>query len=105
MVDDVDQNFLRLNEFSEVVPTAYFCTMTNEQWIAEVKRLEAFFRETPILLKDYKNGHSVITDIPKYIDAHLACAKANTGNDWFAGYIKRLQDLEQVILNQTKITQ
>lgn len=83
--------------------TAYFCSMTNEQWIAEVKRLEVFFRETPILLKEYNNGHSIISDIPKYIDANLACAKANTGNDWFANYIKRLQELEQIILNQTKI--
>jgi hypothetical protein len=79
--------------------------MTNDQWIAEVKRLEAFFKETPILLNEYNDGHSIIKDIPKYIDAHLACAKANTGNDWFINYIKRLQNLEQVILNQTKIVQ
>lgn len=79
--------------------------MTNEQWIAEVKRLEIFFRETPILIKEYNNGYSIIRDIPKFIDAHLACAKANTGNEWFVNYIYRLQELEQAIVNQTKITQ
>ena len=76
--------------------------MTNEEWKAEVARLETFFRETPILIKEYKNGHSITTDIPKFIDSHLAAAKANTGNRWFEQYINRLRELELAIKNQTK---
>ena len=76
--------------------------MTPDQWKIEIDRLEKFFRETPILIKEYKNGHSIITDIPKFIDSHLSAAKANLGNMWFERYLNRLQELEQAIINQTK---
>jgi len=74
--------------------------MTNDEWIAEVKRLETFFKETPILIKEYKNGYMTVSDIPKFIDSHLASARANVGNPWFAQGISRLQELEQAIRNQ-----
>jgi len=74
--------------------------MTLQEWNNEVSRLETFFKETPILIKEYNNGYAVIHDIPKFIESHLAAARANAGNHWFEQYIHRLQELEGAINNQ-----
>lgn len=74
--------------------------MTLQEWKSEVSRLETFFKEPPILIKEYQNGYSVIHDIPRFIEFHLASARANAGNLWFERYIKRLQELEEAIRNQ-----
>jgi hypothetical protein len=69
---------------------------------AEIARLEEFFKTTPILLKTAWLGPGIeITDIPKFIDSHLARAKRQLESRLREPVIERLQKLEQEIRKQT----
>lgn len=69
---------------------------------AEIARLEEFFKTTPILLKTAWLGPGIeITDIPKFIESHIARAKRQLDSRLREPVIERLRKLEEVIQNQT----
>lgn len=69
--------------------------------VAEIARLEVFFKTTPILIKTAQLGPGiVIMDIPKFIDSHIARAKRQIDSRLREPVIERLQKLEQEIRNQ-----
>jgi hypothetical protein len=68
-------------------------------WLTDIEALEAILKKndhkTPIKLK---NGGTII-NLEKFIEAHLETVKANNGNKVFLPYLKRLQELKEILIN------
>ena len=69
--------------------------------LKEVDRLQVFFETTPILIKEWIEGCMVVKDIPAFIEMELNAARTFNPTHYFNPPLKRLQQLEQAILNQT----
>ena len=69
--------------------------------LKETDRLKHFFETNPILLKEWKDGCMVIKDIPSFIEMELNAARTFNPTHYFNPPLKRLQLLEQAVLNQT----
>jgi hypothetical protein len=69
--------------------------------LKEADRLQHFFETTPILIKEWKEGCMVVKDIPTFIEMELNAARTFNPTHYFNPPLKRLQQLEQAILNQT----
>jgi hypothetical protein len=72
-----------------------------EKW--NIEELELFFNsvklpEPPIKL----NPVCVITNVRGYIDFHLDIVNANNGKETFLPYLKRLNQLKDLIINNGK---
>jgi hypothetical protein len=70
----------------------------SKPWDQEIKELESCFNrlsvpESPIRL----NSYSLIEDPAKFIHSHLDIIKANNGNSTYLPYLKRLQELMQLL--------
>ena len=70
-------------------------------WDAEISELEQFFDEVDLPKGTVINKWTKTTDVRKFIDLHLAVAKAQRGNPTFLPYLNRLQKLKK-ILTQNK---
>ncbi len=71
-----------------------------ESWAYDISDLEHFFNTVPLPASPLKlNPVETITDIPKFIDSHLAIVKANNGKWIYLPYLNRLQELQQYIKN------
>jgi hypothetical protein len=68
--------------------------------LKEADRLQHFFQTHPILLPEWKEGCMHIKDIPYFIDMELNAARAFNPAHYFNPPLKRLQQLEQAVLNQ-----
>lgn len=69
-----------------------------EDWTTEIQELELFFGsvklpETPIKL----NEAETITDCHKFVDSHIATAKANNGKPAFQPYLDRIRNFKNSI--------
>jgi len=67
-------------------------------WDQEIKEIENCFNrisvpESPIRL----NSYSLIEDPAKFIHSHMEIIKANNGNSTYLPYLKRLQELMQLL--------
>lgn len=69
--------------------------------LKEVERLQHFFETNPILIKEWKDGCMLIKDIPNFIALELHAARTFNPSHYFNPPMRRLQQLEQAILNQT----
>jgi len=70
----------------------------SKPWDREIKELESCFNriavpENPIRL----NSYCLIETPAKFIDSHLDIIKANNGNSTYLPYLKRLQELMQLL--------
>lgn len=68
--------------------------------IAELARLKTFFETNPILLREWREGCMLVTDIPEFIRLELNAAKTFNPKHPFNPPLKRLQQLEKAIRNQ-----
>jgi hypothetical protein len=67
-------------------------------WEAEIRELEMFFESRKDNLPEsVKTGHSVIVNVPLFIESHLARVKAHNGNPTFQPYLDRLTELKFLI--------
>ena len=69
--------------------------------LKEADRLQHFFETNPILIKEWRNGCMLVADIPAFIKMELTAARAFNPSHFFNPPLKRLQQLEQAIQNQT----
>ncbi|WP_118975760.1 DUF6965 family protein [Taibaiella koreensis] len=69
--------------------------------LAEVERLRVFFETTPILISEWREGCMVVKDIPQFIRLELNAAATFNPSHPFNPPLKRLQQLEKAIQNQT----
>jgi hypothetical protein len=68
-------------------------------WGAEIEALETFFDSRRDNLPDsVKMGHSVIVNVPLFIESHLERVKAHNGNPTFKPYLDRLTGLKEILL-------
>jgi hypothetical protein len=74
---------------------------TYEQgWSAEIEALETFFdSRKDHLPESVKTGHSVIVNVPLFIESHLERVKAHNGNPTFQPYLDRLTGLKNLLTN------
>lgn len=71
-----------------------------ENWNTEINELEIFFAGTTLSIQPIRLDQcSDITNVPKFINSHLASIKANNGNRTFLPYLDRLRRLKQMIKN------
>lgn len=68
--------------------------------LKEADRLQHFFETHPILIKKWKEGCMQVKDIPSFINMELNAARTFNPTHYFNPPLKRLQQLEQAILNQ-----
>jgi hypothetical protein len=69
-----------------------------ENWEQAINELENYFTETTLPTQPLKlNRFSTITNCSLFIESHLANVKANNGKQTFLPYLKRLQELKQVL--------
>ena len=69
-----------------------------ETWQEQINVLEKYFSETTLpKLPINVNEFSTITNIPLFIETHLAAVKANNGNRSFLPYLERLQELQHLL--------
>jgi hypothetical protein len=69
-------------------------------WENEIKELEMFFdSRKDNLPESVKTGHSVIVNVPLFIESHLARVKAHNGNPTFQPYLDRLTGLKNLLTN------
>jgi len=73
--------------------------MTLQQWNDEVDRLEGIFKNTDLPKRDIIVKDGIIHDVSEYINANIACARANAGNHTFESCITRLWELKQLLLD------
>ena len=93
-INSEGKNLTKPYFFSEAKPVP-------ESWTKDISELEHFFSSITIPTQPIRlNQCSIIKDIPRFIDSHLAAVKTNSGNRTFLPYLNRLQDLK--ILLTTK---
>ncbi|GAB6395241.1 MAG: hypothetical protein MdMp024_1553 [Bacteroidales bacterium] len=69
-------------------------------WDAEIRELEMFFDSRKDHLPDsVKTGHSVIVNVPLFIESHLARVNSHNGNPTFQPYLDRLIALKNLLTN------
>jgi hypothetical protein len=67
-------------------------------WTTTIQDLESFFTSTQLPSEPIKvNNHSTITDVNKFIEAHLLTVKFNNGNRYFEPYLLRLIELRNIL--------
>ena len=77
-------------------PTEIIKNETSNFW--EIEELEAFFNRVTLPTKPIRlNQCSLINNPRLFIDGHLATVKYNNGNRTFLPYLKRLQELKQIL--------
>lgn len=69
--------------------------------LKEAERLQHFFETTPLLLKEWKEGCMLVKDIPEFISLELHAARTFNPAHYFNPPLRRLQQLEKAIRNQT----
>lgn len=69
--------------------------------LKEVERLQHFFETTPILLREWREGCMIVKDIPAFIRLELNAARTFNPAHYFNPPVRRLQQLEKAIQNQT----
>ena len=79
----------------------YFSDTQKEQtenWSNDIAELENYFAGIKLPTQPIKpNKYSAITDCSLFIKSHFSIVKANNGNRTFLPYLKRLQELKQVL--------
>lgn len=70
----------------------------SNDWENDIKELEEYFEgiihpTQPVKL----NNCSTITNFATFIESHLATVKANKGKPTFLPYLKRLQEVKQIL--------
>ena len=69
-----------------------------QNWSDDIAELENYFANIELPTQPVKlNRCSTITDCSLFIESHFAAVKANNGNQTFLPYLKRLQELKQVL--------
>lgn len=68
-------------------------------WNTTIATLQTFFASATLPQSIQLNHHTFIKDVPKFIDAHLATIKSNSGNPFFDPYLIRLMELQSKLLN------
>lgn len=69
-----------------------------ESWEQDITELENYFAGIALPTQPLKlNKCSTITDCSLFIESHFATVKANNGKRTFLPYLKRLQELKQVL--------
>lgn len=84
------QNFEPLNQLKDTEPIL--------DWQLEISDLETFFAGT--ILPHYPvqlTPHEKITNLPRFIESHLATVKANNGKPTFLPYLNRLILLKTIL--------
>jgi hypothetical protein len=90
----------RVAECSPKTQGVYYGQTFAPVWDAEIKALEAFFdSRKDNLPESVKTGHSVIVNVPLFIESHLARVKAHNGNPTFLPYLDRLTALKNLLTN------
>ena len=69
--------------------------------LKEAERLQHFFETHPILINEWIEGCMRVTDIPAFISLELHAARTFNPTHYFNPPLRRLQQLEQAIKNQT----
>lgn len=71
-----------------------------ENWDKDITALESYFKSIELPGEPVKlNQCSTITNVPLFIDSHLATVKHYNGNRTFLPYFNRLNDLKQYFVN------
>jgi hypothetical protein len=68
--------------------------------LKEVDRLQQFFETTPILIREWKEGCMLVTNLPEFISLELHAARTFNPTHYFNPPLRRLQQLEKAIQNQ-----
>jgi hypothetical protein len=74
-----------------------------ENWDRQMTELEDYFisiSRTPASVK--LNNHTTITNVPHFIQSHLAVVRANNGNKTFEPYLARLYALKETQIKWSK---
>jgi hypothetical protein len=72
-----------------------------ETWSNDIAELETYFANTGLPTQPVKlNKCSTIKDCSLFIESHFATVKANNGNTRYLPYLKRLQELNEILINQ-----
>ncbi|CAN5632397.1 hypothetical protein BH11BAC1_BH11BAC1_24050 [soil metagenome] len=70
-----------------------------EAWDQQIEELETFFQTSTFQMTPLKlNPFTTITDIPYFVESHLAMVKANCGKRTFEPYLQRLIELKKILL-------
>jgi hypothetical protein len=93
----------------DAVPCAPRCAalplrseITPQKWDSELAELEAFFATAELPASPIKiNAWTRIVDVAKCVEADLATAKANNGNDTFLPSLTRLKTLRELLNSNT----
>jgi len=74
-----------------------------QDWINTISELETYFASIELPTQPIRlNQCSVITDCSQFIKSHIATVKANNGKRTFLPYLKRLQELKEVLTKNSK---
>jgi len=85
-------------KFDPISITAGECFVKEEKVVWNIDELETFFAGIALPTKPFKfNQCLTITDCASFIDNHLSFVKANTGSRAFIPYLRRLQELKQML--------
>lgn len=69
-----------------------------ESWEQDINKLEHYFEEIILPSQPIKlNPYSKVTNVPLFIESHLAIVKANNGKQTYLPYLNRLQELKNVL--------
>lgn len=69
-----------------------------EDWSKNISQLENYFDSIELPTETIKfNQCSKIFNVSKFVDSHLTIVKANNGKRTFKPYLKRLQELKQIL--------
>lgn len=69
--------------------------------LKETDRLQHFFETNPILIREWREGCMLVKDIPEFISLELHAARTFNPSHYFNPPLRRLQQLEKAIANQT----
>ncbi len=74
-----------------------------QDWSHIISELETYFASIELPTQPIRlNQCSVITDCSQFIKSHIATVKANNGKRTFLPYLKRLQELKEVLTKNSK---
>jgi len=97
------QSLVEGQRFETFVPVIYFKKAGKPKpgnWEQDINDMEHFFKIVPLPVPPIKlNPVETITDIPKFINSHLAIVKANNDKRVYLPYLDRLQELQHYIKN------
>lgn len=85
-------------ELKKQIEAAELRDRTPEDWSDKIEELEKYFDSIELPNGSiYLNDCTTISDIPLFIDSHLAIVKSNSGNLKFKSYLERLQYFAETI--------